>query len=61
MFYQITRRPFVIGGFALGMGYARSFLHRKETQVSPDLMVFVRREQVQRLRNFLTRTQLQVS
>jgi poly-beta-1,6-N-acetyl-D-glucosamine synthase len=50
--YQMTQRPFIIGGVALGWGYAWSMLRRVEIPVSADLVAFVRREQMQRLSRF---------
>ncbi len=55
MFYQTTRRPFVVGGLALGIGYAWSQIRRTEILLSPELVAFARREQLQRLKKFLTR------
>jgi poly-beta-1,6-N-acetyl-D-glucosamine synthase len=54
MFYQMTQPPFVMGGLALGSGYAWSMVRRLKRPVSHDLVAFTRREQMQRLRNFLT-------
>ena len=51
--YQMTQRPFVIGGLALGLGYWWSLIRRVETSVSPELVAFVRREQMQRLKEFV--------
>ena len=51
--YQMTRKPFIIGGLALGAGYAWAMLRRKERPVSPELMAFRRGEQIQRLRGLL--------
>lgn len=50
--YQMTQRPLVIGGLALGSGYAWSLIRRVEIPVSPELVAFVRREQMQRLSRF---------
>jgi biofilm PGA synthesis N-glycosyltransferase PgaC len=50
VFYQMTRRPFVIGGLALGSGYMRAVVERAETPLSPELVNFVRHEQKQRLK-----------
>jgi hypothetical protein len=50
--YQMSHRPFVIGGLALGAGYAWSLVRRVETPVSRELVAFVRREQMQRLSRF---------
>jgi hypothetical protein len=53
--YQMTNRPFVIGGLALGSGYAWSLVRHKEIPLPSDLVAFVRREQMQRLKKFLER------
>ncbi len=53
--YQMKNRPFVVGGLALGSGYAWSLLRRAEIPLSPELVAFVRREQMQRLKRFFTR------
>jgi poly-beta-1,6-N-acetyl-D-glucosamine synthase len=52
--YQMTRRPFVLGGLLLASGYFWALVRRVERPVSPELVAFVRREQMQRLRNVLT-------
>ncbi len=53
MVYQMKHRPYVIGGVALGCGFAWSIMHRSETPLSRELVRFVRREQMQRLRKLL--------
>jgi biofilm PGA synthesis N-glycosyltransferase PgaC len=50
--YQMTRKPLVLGGLALGAGFLRSCLWRPERPVSRELMAFTRREQMQRLKRF---------
>ena len=55
-FYQMSRRPWLIGGAALGAGYFWSWLRRPPRSVSDDLVQFQRREQMARLRRFLLRT-----
>jgi poly-beta-1,6-N-acetyl-D-glucosamine synthase len=57
--YQMKHRPFVVGGLALGLGYGWSLVRRKEIPLSPQLVVFVRREQMQRLVRLLARKQRQ--
>jgi len=47
--YQMTKRPFVIGGLALLSGYVWSLIRRIKRPVSDELVAFQRREQVQRL------------
>jgi glycosyltransferase involved in cell wall biosynthesis len=51
--YQMTKRPFVIGGLALLSGYIWSLLRRPERPVPSELVAFQRREQMQRLRQLL--------
>ena len=48
--YQVKNRPYVIGAAALAAGYAWSIIHGREKAVSPDLVAFVRREQITRLK-----------
>lgn len=52
--YQMTKRPFVIGGLALLSGYVWSLIRRTERPVSGELVAFQRREQMQRLRQLFT-------
>lgn len=51
--YQMTKRPFVIGGLMVGFGYVWSLIRRVERPISRELMAFQRREQMTRLRRFL--------
>jgi poly-beta-1,6-N-acetyl-D-glucosamine synthase len=53
--YQTTRRPWLIGGLTLLAGYTSAMVRRLERPVSPELVAFRRKEQMQRLRAFLTR------
>jgi poly-beta-1,6-N-acetyl-D-glucosamine synthase len=48
--YQMKHRPFVVGGLALGWGYVWSMTRRVKTPLPADLVAFVRREQMDRLR-----------
>jgi poly-beta-1,6-N-acetyl-D-glucosamine synthase len=50
--YQMKNRPLVIGGLALGSGYAWSLVRRAEIPLSSELVAFVRREQINRLKRF---------
>jgi glycosyltransferase involved in cell wall biosynthesis len=50
--YQMKHRPYVVGGLALGLGYAWSLIRRREIPLSPALVAFVRREQMHRLKKF---------
>jgi glycosyltransferase involved in cell wall biosynthesis len=53
--YQMTKRPFVIRGLATEVGYLWAFLRQTQRPVSRELVKFHRREQMQRLKNKLTR------
>lgn len=53
--YQMKHSPYVIGGLALGAGYGWSLLRRAEVPISPELVKFVRREQIHRLKRFFLR------
>jgi poly-beta-1,6-N-acetyl-D-glucosamine synthase len=48
--YQMKRRPYVLGGLAIGLGYAYSLVRRKEVLLSPRFVEFVRQEQMHRLK-----------
>ena len=54
--YQMSRRPVIFGGAALMAGYVWGGIRRVRRPVSPELVAFVRREQVQRLKTFLQKT-----
>lgn len=54
-FYQMRHSPFIVGGLALGSGYAWSWIRRAEIPLSAELVAFVRREQMQRLKKFFGR------
>lgn len=53
--HQMRMQPLVFGGLALGAGYAWALLRRCERPVSPELIKFHRREQLQRLLRCLGR------
>jgi poly-beta-1,6-N-acetyl-D-glucosamine synthase len=50
--YQMTKKPMVLGGLMLVSGYVWALIRRVERPVSPELVAFYRREQMQRLRRF---------
>lgn len=50
--YQLTRRPYVIGGLSLLMGYLWSMIRRVDRPVSNELVRFRRQEQTARLKKF---------
>ena len=52
---QMSIHPIFIGGLGLGTGYLWGFFSRVQRPVSHDLIAFHRREQMQRLRRFLSR------
>ena len=54
MFYQMKQKPRILGGLALGWGYAWSLLRRTKRPVSNDLVAFTHREQMQRLKRLFT-------
>ena len=50
--YQMTRKPYVMGGAALFGGYLWAMTRRLERPISRELMEFQRRDQMKRLRGF---------
>src|SRR6266853_1162606 len=48
--YRSAKRPFIIGGLALLAGYCWAALRRTKRPISPELMRFHRREQMNKLR-----------
>src|SRR5437764_12852463 len=55
--YQMSKRPFLLGGLLLGAGYLWALLRRAERPMSPALIKFRRREQMQRLKDLFRRSQ----
>jgi glycosyltransferase involved in cell wall biosynthesis len=53
MLYRATKRPYIVGGAALGLGYCWAVLRRTPRPVSRELMTFHRREQMAKLRAIL--------
>ena len=51
--FQMTKRPYVLGGLCLFLGYAWCWVTRHERPISPELMRFHRREQIDRLKHSL--------
>ena len=51
--FQMTRKPFVLGGLVLLAGYANALVRRAERPVSSELVRFHRAEQMHRLRRCL--------
>jgi glycosyltransferase involved in cell wall biosynthesis len=53
--YQSGRRPFVVGGCALGAGFACALAQRRKRSIPSDVMEYRRREQMARLRALFRR------
>ncbi len=51
--FQLAKKPYVLGGVCLFSGYMWCWLTRHERPVSPELMKFHRKEQLDRLRKLL--------
>jgi biofilm PGA synthesis N-glycosyltransferase PgaC len=52
MVYQMTRKPFLFGGLALGAGYFWASVRRSDRPITREFMAFHRHEQMQRLKRF---------
>jgi glycosyltransferase involved in cell wall biosynthesis len=48
--HQMRRRPFVVGGLALALGYFSAFVKGEARPVSPEFVAFHRAEQMSRLK-----------
>jgi len=53
VFYRIMKKPRIIGGVALMVGYFSCMIRRVERPVSDELMRFHRQEQMNKLKNIL--------
>jgi glycosyltransferase involved in cell wall biosynthesis len=53
--YQMTKKPYVLRGMALGAGYLWASIRRSEKAVSPEFISFHRKEQMRRLKGIFTR------
>lgn len=51
-FYQMTKKPYIIGGSFLFFGFAWAGIKRTERPISKELMKFYRKEQMGRLKAF---------
>jgi glycosyltransferase involved in cell wall biosynthesis len=51
--YRMTKRPYLIEGLALGLGYGSAMLRRVKRPVSKELMAFHRKEQMRKLSSAL--------
>jgi biofilm PGA synthesis N-glycosyltransferase PgaC len=54
--YQMTQKPVLFGGGALMAGYLWGMVRRVNRPLSPQLVAFVRREQMERLKSFFQKT-----
>jgi len=52
--FQMAKKPYVLGGLGLLLGYMWCWIRRVERPVSPELMRFHRGEQMARLRGLIT-------
>ena len=53
--YQMSKRPYALGGVMLAAGYIYSFFARIERPVRPQILRLHRREQLERLRTLVTK------
>jgi poly-beta-1,6-N-acetyl-D-glucosamine synthase len=53
--YQMTKSPCLVGAVLLACGYVWSLIRCVDRSISPEIMIFRRREQMNRLMEFLTR------
>jgi glycosyltransferase involved in cell wall biosynthesis len=51
--YQTIKKPYLLGGLALSVGYLWAFVRQMERPVSDDLMRYHRKEQMAKLRTIL--------
>ncbi len=51
--YQMTRKPYVVGGLVILLGYVCNSVKTTPRPVSPELVAFRRAEQMARLRSFV--------
>lgn len=51
--YRVTKKPYVLSGVALFLGYFAAYLKHDKRPVSDELMKFHRKEQMRRLRKIL--------
>jgi len=51
--YRVVKRPYVVGGLSLLVGYTWAAFQRLEQPAGPDVVQFYRREQMRKLRRIL--------
>jgi glycosyltransferase involved in cell wall biosynthesis len=54
--YQMSKKPLILGGSSLLIGYLWAMVKRPEKPITREFEIFVRREQLRRLRQFIART-----
>jgi len=54
--YQMSKRPYFVGGLMILVGYVSSLLQFKDRSVTPELQSFRQREQLRRLKAFLLKS-----
>jgi glycosyltransferase involved in cell wall biosynthesis len=54
--YRMSKRPYIVDGLAIGVGYAWAGMRRVERPVSNELMRFHRKEQMRKLKMILRST-----
>jgi poly-beta-1,6-N-acetyl-D-glucosamine synthase len=52
--YQMMHRPYIFGGLALACGFVSSMVSRTKIPLTPEMVRFARKEQMHRLKKFLT-------
>ena len=52
----MTQRPFIVGSLMIASGYAWAMIQCAERPVSPEMVEFCRREQMERLKAFVSGT-----
>jgi biofilm PGA synthesis N-glycosyltransferase PgaC len=55
--YQLTKQPYIVGGLLILIGYFTAYLTRQPRTVSPEVAEFRGREQMQRLKAYLSARQ----
>jgi poly-beta-1,6-N-acetyl-D-glucosamine synthase len=56
IFYQMVKKPFIIGGSFLFIGFALASIKRIEKPISKEIQIFIRGEQMKRLKKLFRMT-----
>jgi len=51
--YRMTKRPFILGGISLMLGYVKAYMIRMPRPISPELVQFHRQEQMAKLKGII--------